>query len=255
MSIADKYSYFLFDLDRTLWAFDKNSKRALYLLLDKYSICDEFDIPFKEDFFDKYKKVNQFLWERYEKGEITKDYLRIARFYDVFNYFLDIKPKESSWSKERLLEFSDKFSTEYLEGMNLETALEPNAMEVLHYIKAKGGKVAIVTNGFKEVQYKKMANSKISHLIDSVVISEEVGVHKPNPIIFIKALESLCGSDYYLNNKMGVKEQALMIGDDFANDIEGAQIFGIDQFYYNPKNKPCDGGPTYQGDNLLDLIS
>ncbi len=70
------------------------------------------------------------------------------------------------------------------------------------------------------------------------------------------ALSALCGEENYNNAELrsSIKSQALMIGDDFTNDIEGAQVFGIDQFYYNPKHKPCDGGPTYESDNLLELI-
>ena len=89
MNIADKYSYFLFDLDRTLWDFDKNSKSALYFLADKHAVCEKFNIPSNDLFFEKYKKVNQQLWKQYEAGEIDKEYLRLARFYDVFLYFLN----------------------------------------------------------------------------------------------------------------------------------------------------------------------
>ena len=70
------------------------------------------------------------------------------------------------------------------------------------------------------------------------------------------ALSALCGEENYANNilRSKIKSETLMVGDDFENDIEGAQIFGIDQFYYNPKHKPCDGGPTYESDNLIDLL-
>ena len=70
------------------------------------------------------------------------------------------------------------------------------------------------------------------------------------------ALESLCGKENYNNTDLraSIKSETLMVGDDFTNDIEGAQVFGIDQFYYNPKHKLCDGGPTYESDSLLDLI-
>ena len=121
----------------------------------------------------------------------------------------------------------------------------------------KNQQIVWISNGFKEVQYRKLRNSKIIDYIDAFFISEEVGIHKPCPIIFKRALEALCGKEAYAikENRPEIKSQALMIGDDFANDIEGAQIYGIDQFYYNPYHKPCDGGPTYVSDNLIDLIS
>lgn len=104
--------------------------------------------------------------------------------------------------------------------------------------------MALITNGFKEVQYTKLANSGIEKYFDAVMISEEQGVHKPSPIIFKRALDAIGG----------VKSEALMVGDDFANDIEGAMIFGIDQFFYNYNSVPCDGGPTYDSSDLRDLV-
>lgn len=105
--------------------------------------------------------------------------------------------------------------------------------------------MAIISNGFKEVQYKKLSNSGIVHFFDAILISEEEGVHKPSPIIFKRALNSI----------NGIKSSAIMVGDDFTNDIEGAMIFGIDQFFYNYKGIDCDGGPTYNSRDLRDLIT
>ena len=121
-------------------------------------------------------------------------------------------------------------------------------------LKEKGAKIAAVTNGFKEVQYRKLTNSNILEFFDAIIISEEVGVHKPNPAIFKMALEALCSKEEYEKDPSGKRKETIMVGDDFANDIEGAQIFGIDQFYYNPKGRECDGGPTYMSGKLTDII-
>ena len=120
----------------------------------------------------------------------------------------------------------------------------PHAMEVLEKLHMKGIKMAVVSNGFKEVQYRKLNKSGIDKFFQAVMISEEQGVHKPCPIIFKRAIKAIGGD----------KKETLMVGDDFANDIEGAMIFGIDQFFYNYKNTPCDGGPTYESNNLRDLL-
>ena len=77
---------------------------------------------------------------------------------------------------------------------------------------------------------------------------------KPSPLIFRKALEAVCGEEYYKKAPSLARNEAIMVGDDFSNDIEGAQIFGIDQFYYNPYNRSCDGGPTYSSNDLRDLL-
>ena len=89
-----------------------------------------------------------------------------------------------------------------------------------------------------------LQNSGIAGFFNAVMISEEQGVHKPSPILFKKALDAIGGD----------KSETLMIGDDFVNDIEGAMIFGIDQFFYNYKSIPCDGGPTYNSNDLRDLL-
>lgn len=254
------YKYYLFDIDRTLWAFDSNAKRSIFKLIDIYRLEELFDFKGKETFFSRYEVHNHKLWAQYEAGEIPKELLRTARFYNVFEEYLQ-KSKESgvelephSWSKEKLQEFATKISLEYLEYMVDETELEPNSLKVLETLKSRGAKIAVISNGFKEVQYRKLRNSNILHFMDAIIISEEVGVHKPTPIIFQKALEQLCTKEYYLVNRAKIRREALMIGDDFPNDIEGAQVFGIDQFYYNPYHKPCDGGPTYEGDNLIAIL-
>ena len=99
-----------------------------------------------------------------------------------------------------------------------------------------------------------MNTTCIHKYVDAVIVSEEVGVMKPSPIIFRKALEAICGEEYYRENPSRARNEAIMVGDDFDNDIEGAQIFGIDQFYYNPYHRECDGGPTYESDNLASLL-
>lgn len=254
------YKYYLFDLDRTLWDFNRNAKCAIFKIIDKYSLCSLFGVNDKEEFFKRYEQINHYLWNQYEAGEITKEYLRNTRFLTVFNNYLKgVYPCSCNmdaigWSEEQLYRFSEEFGEAYLQQMTFETKLEPYAIKVLTALKENGAKIAIITNGFKEVQYRKLRNSNILHYMDAVIISEEVGVHKPNPIIFKKAIEAICPKGEYDTNRKEIKRNTIMIGDDFANDIEGAQVFGIDQFYYNPNHKPCDGGPTYESDTLLDIL-
>ena len=140
---------------------------------------------------------------------------------------------------------AEQMGEKYLDNMPLQTALMPFASGVLEELKRRGAKMAIITNGFKEVQYKKIANCKLERYFDSIMISEEQGVHKPSPVLFKRALNSIGGE----------KNKSIMVGDDFANDIEGAMIFGIDQFFYNTKSVPCDGGPTYESADLRDLLT
>ncbi len=249
------YKYYLFDLDRTLWSFDKNAKRAIFGLIDEYSLFSMFGFDDKELFFDRYDKINHRLWAKYEAGELTKEELRRLRFHKVFEEYLKEKDNSCNFTEKALEELSTEFGEAYLTRMTYETELEPNAAEVLAGIKLKGGKISIISNGFKEVQHRKLSNSGIMQYVDAVITSEETGIHKPSPVIFRKALEAIATKEQYDNNRRYVKKVTLMVGDDFANDIEGAQIFGIDQFYYNPNHTPCEGLPTYESDNLSDILT
>lgn len=258
------YKYYLFDIDRTLWDFDKNAKNAIMRLIEDLKLSNLFGVCNKDLFFERYEEINHALWAKYERGEIDKEYLRWSRFAHTLGNYINgtflpdnpcITPCAKEWSTQQINEFGLMMGNKYLEYMVFEKELEPDADIVLKELKLKGAKIAAVTNGFKEVQYRKLTNSNILHYLDAVVISEEVGVHKPNPAIFRMALELLCGKDEYLKDTAGIKNMTIMVGDDFANDIEGAQIFGIDQFYYNPKHKECDGGPTYMSDKLIDIIT
>ena len=252
------YRFFLFDLDRTLWDFDRNAKTALFKLVDSQQLPRLFGVTDKEEFFQRYEVINQGLWKQYERGEILKEELRCNRFLFTLQDILRNTPQGSlpahSYTPEELPAFALAFGEKYLEFMSMEVGLIPGAEEVLKGVKAKGGKVAIISNGFKGVQYRKMNTTCIHKYLDAVIVSEEVGVMKPSPINFRKALEAICGKEYYRENPSRARNEAIMVGDDFDNDIEGAQIFGIDQFYYNPYHRECDGGPTYESDNLATLL-
>ena len=227
--LKKEYKYFLFDLDRTLWDFDTNACNNIYSLLDEFSL-QHID---KEEFYKTFDSVNHKLWAKYEKGELPKAVLRSERFYQSLLFF---------GTENR--DLSENMGERYLERMPYQKALMPHALEVLKELKKRGCKMALISNGFKEVQYKKLICCGINSYFDAVLISEEQGVHKPSPIIFKRALNAIDGK----------KSEALMVGDDFANDIEGAMIFGIDQFFYNYKSIPCDGGPTYDSSDLRDLL-
>ncbi|MDD2292811.1 MAG: YjjG family noncanonical pyrimidine nucleotidase [Bacteroidales bacterium] len=228
--IIDRYNFFLFDIDRTLWDFDTNAAVAMHAMLNEFQI----DIGSYDEFISYYEVINHHLWDEYEAGRITKEYLRRERFYQTL---------KNNYGKDDL-DLSERMGNRYLEYMALGKALMPGALDLLRAIQSKGGKMAIVSNGFREVQYRKMEVSGIANFFSAVMISDEIGVHKPHPAIFKKAMEAIGGG----------KKETLMVGDDYRNDIEGAQIFGIDQFYYNPNNIPSDKGATYESSDLWDLI-
>lgn len=223
-----RYRYILWDLDRTLWDFEYNSRKVLLRLAEEYIPSADHD-----RFLSSYARANDMLWTDYEAGRIDKETLRKLRF--------SIPLEESGITDADTV---SAMAEAYLEGMLNEDRLCDNALEVLDYMKGLGCRMAVLTNGFSGTQHGKLKRSGIDGYFDAVVISEETGYHKPSPGAFRKGLESIGGK----------KEEAVMIGDSFTNDIEGAMIFGIDQIYYNPKGLPCDGGPTYSVGNLREIL-
>jgi len=227
-----KYKVFLFDLDRTLWDFETNAHDAIVTLLSNFKLHTR--IGDFEKFYRLYTAHNHRLWDEYEKGLLTQTVLRSLRF-DVTLQEFGIKDSDLAFT----------FGEAYLEMVPTCTALMPHAKEVLEHLYAKGCLMAILSNGFKQVQYTKLERSGLRRYFRHIFISEEIGVHKPHPEIFRAALNAFNAP----------KSDCLMVGDDFHKDIEGAQVFGIDQFFYNPHCIPCSGGPTYESPTLLSLLN
>lgn len=247
-----QYRYYLIDIDRTLWDFDTNSERAISFLITTHPTLDNAIRQGEGDksdylhrFFEKYDVLNHQLWAKYEAGELEKDTLRWYRFYAAFELY-GIKDEP----------LARQFGEEYLEQMIQEKELMPGAKEMLERIASHGGKMAVLSNGFREVQYHKLERSGIREFFSEVVISEETGFQKPDPNIFRIAIERLSGITQVEDSIKWeeVLSQTLMVGDDFTNDIEGALLFGIDQYYYNPKGKSHKNLPVTYEYSTLDEV-
>jgi len=213
---AKKYTHLFFDLDNTIWDFNSNSFDALQIALDKLKLLET--LGSYEDFYKIYSGVNEKLWELYRLGLMNKNVLSVQRF-------------EESFEKHGVpLQASGGIvNAAYLSEMPLQTKLIEGAREVLDYLHGKYD-VAIITNGFKEVQYDKISKSELSKYFRKIFISEEIGAQKPKRAIF----------EYALKSMNAPKRSSLMIGDSWEADIVGAMNFGIDQVYYNPKIKVKD---------------
>ena len=230
--IIDRYRCFLFDIDRTLWDFDSNAHVALRTALVNANVgitAENF-----EEFFEVYEPHNQYLWDEYERGRITKEFLKQDRIFTPLKFFCGM---------DDILK-SQQISEDYLYHMALSTKLMDGAAEVLEAISSRGCRMGIVSNGFKEVQRRKLQHAGIDKYFQTVVISDEVGIMKPSPEIFLMAVEALgCSAS-----------ETLMIGDNLANDITGARAAGIDQFYLNNFNAPHTEPATYESTSLLALL-
>lgn len=224
-----KYSYIYFDLDRTLWDFQKNSNDALRELLKEYNLG--IYVSDEELFIRHYNEINEGLWGDYRKGKIRKFDLRRERFRRLLARF-----------EVRNMKLVEDMSRFYLNTAPVKTSLIENAKEILQYLRGNY-EVYILSNGFYDVQLTKIINSGLSKYITKVFTSDRIGFSKPKPGIF----------EYALSSVHAKKEESLMIGDDVLNDIKGAKRFGIDQVFFNPENKETDAEPTYEIKNLIEL--
>ncbi len=218
--------HIFFDLDHTLWDFDKNSEFAFDTIFKQQG----FDIELS-DFLNIYIPTNQHYWKLYQDNQITHDDLRYYRLKDVF----DALQIEISESMIHLL------SDEYIKYLPEYNHLFDGALEMLDYLKPKY-QLHIITNGFASVQTKKMKNSNIDHYFETITNSEMAGVKKPHKKIF----------DFALSLSNASKEESLMIGDSYEADILGAQNAGIEAIFFNEQNIQTDM-PVFQVNHLLEL--
>lgn len=207
----DKITDVFFDLDHTLWDFDKNSELAF----DKIFKENHPSIDIKS-FVEIYAPINQACWKLYQFDKITHEELRYRRLKDSFDSL------NYSISDEQI----NQISIDYITFLPENNILFEGAKEVLEYLNAKY-KLHVITNGFAEVQFKKINNSGISHYFATITNSEMAGVKKPNPKIY----------EHALNLAKAEKQNAIMIGDCLDADVKGALDFGISAIFFNPEKK------------------
>lgn len=205
-----KYNHVFFDLDRTLWDFEKNSHETLselYLTLK----LGELGIHDFEHFIVRYRIWNEMFWEQYRKGLVEKEELRYIRFHETFKEFgIDD------------ITLAKSLAESYLEIGPTKPHLRPFTMEVLEYLKDKY-QLHIITNGFDEVQHIKMQSSGLKPYFKEVITADVMGFKKPAPQIFTRSLKRAGAT----------RKDSIMIGDNLHADVIGAKLVGIDQVFYN----------------------
>lgn len=215
-----------FDLDHTLWDFDKNSGLTFELIFKKNGI----DVQL-ETFLKYYEPINLKYWKLYREEKINKENLRFKRLQETFNA-INVNIEAA---------IIDKLSEDYITYLTTHNHIFDGTIELLEYLKPNY-RLHIITNGFEEVQKHKLIKSKIDHYFNTVTNSEMVGVKKPNPKIFHFAL-NLAGA---------TKENSIMIGDNYEADILGALNIGLDAICFNYHNSIIDSG-IKQVNNIIEI--
>ena len=225
------YKHIFFDLDRTLWDFDAAAEVAFERIYEQYNL-KSLGIPSAHEFHEVYHPLNEQLWVLYRADKITRDDLNRTRF---------LKPLEHYGIHD--VELADHLSEDYVYWSPRIVRLVPGTMELLNYLKPKYH-LHLITNGFQEVQHTKLSGSGMEPYFETLTVSEEVGVKKPNPEIFC----------YALRKANATAEESLMIGDEMAVDIDGARAAGMDQILFNPSGQIVEGERTYEVQSLLEIM-
>jgi putative hydrolase of the HAD superfamily len=191
--------HIFFDLDDTLWDFKKNSGVVLKQLFNEHCLNEKLNTSF-ETFYFAYEEVTSLFWTQYYKGEIDKQFLRSNRFHETFKKF-----SYNNYSENLII------TAQYTERTPRGIHLNEGCLEILNYLKTRYS-LHIITNGFKDIQSIKLNGSGLTNYFTQVVISDEYGMNKPDEKIFCLA-EKLAGC---------TKEECVMIGDNFENDVKGA---------------------------------
>ena len=218
--------HIFFDLDHTLWDFEANSKKTFSYIFNK----NDLDIEF-EDFIEVYQPINHRYWKLFREDKVSKAELRYGRLKEAFEA-IDFD------SNDALIHL---LSEEYITYLANHNALFENAIPVLEYLQPKY-KMHIITNGFEEVQHRKLRNSNLLPFFDEIITSEKVGVKKPNPKIFEYALDITGASN----------TESVMIGDNFEADILGAKNMGM-QVIFCKFNGEIATEEVLSVDNLMQL--
>ncbi len=223
------YPILLFDADGTLFDYEAAERFALE------TAFSDLGLPFQPDYRQLYQRINKQIWLDFEQGRISAARLRARRFELLFE-------------QAGLAADAEAFSARYLLRLAEGAQLSPGALETVRRLHQDHYRLAIITNGLKDVQRPRLERSSIRPFIDVLIISEEVGAVKPDPAYFDAAFHLLGEPD---------KSQVLVIGDSLSSDIQGGLRYGLDTCWYNPARLPPDPAirPKYEIQRLADLLN
>ncbi|UOQ54745.1 YjjG family noncanonical pyrimidine nucleotidase [Hymenobacter cellulosivorans] len=227
---AKQYRHLFFDLDHTLWDFEKNAEETLRTLFDHHNL-GRFGSFTVEEFISRYRDVNHALWRLYQGNKISQQQLRSVRF---------VRTLTKLGVDEADVPFN--ISQQFTDILPQKSAVFPFTHEVLDYLHGKYT-LHLITNGFKDIQHIKLTSSKLTDYFQEVITSECSGFLKPDARMFRHALE----------RTGAIAAESLMIGDNLECDVLGAYNAGIDQVYFNPDKRRHFASTTYEISCLSEL--
>lgn len=226
-----RYNHIFFDLDHTLWDFEANALDTLREVYNLFQLETLGVIPF-EQFYQRYLHHNSILWARYEKGFISSEELRWRRMWRTL---MDFKIANEKLAKD--------ISAVFLELLPKGKKVFEYTYEILDYLTEKKYSLHLITNGFDVTQKKKLESAALTPYFTHIVTSENSNSVKPKKEIFEHAVK-LAGCNM---------DSCIMIGDNLAADIYGAQNAGMDTVFANHAKAACHLEPTYIIEHLREL--
>ena len=229
------YQDLFIDFDDTLYDTHGNAVIALHETFEAFSLERYFTDP--QVFHNTYWAANIDLWTRYAQGEITRDYLIVERFR---------RPLAAGNGLEVTEELCLRMSDTFLDFCSTKPGVVEGAHELMDYLRSRGYRMHMTSNGFHEVQYKKLEACGLRDYFDTIILSEDAGVNKPSPQFF----------DYAFRLSGARRENTLMIGDNLQTDVLGALNSGIDALLFNRwdvDTNDCPQPPTFIVNKLLDI--
>ncbi|MBO0939992.1 YjjG family noncanonical pyrimidine nucleotidase [Fibrella sp. HMF5335] len=216
------YKHLFFDLDHTLWDFDRNSAESIAEIYDTHRLADR-GVPSAEAFSEAFIRINRKLWADYDRNLVAHEYIREHRFPLVLGA---LGINDTAGCAE--------LNTDYLRLLPRKAHLTNSAREILEHLHGRY-RMHIITNGFAEIQAVKMASADIAHYFELVVTTQSADAKKPDPRIF----------EYALQASGATVPESLMLGDNYEADIQGAKAVGLDTVFYNPNNEQVAEPATY----------
>lgn len=210
-----QHTWIFFDLDDTLWNFTANSAKALVRLYEISPILRKL-FPDREEFIEIYHGNNLLMWDLYAQGKVTTPQLKVERWRRTL----------AARQFEVLTAVCEELDTNYLGILAQGTEMMPGVEEMLRKLTKKH-LLAVLSNGFSKTQYQKLHYSGLEKYITRTIVSEEIGINKPDRRLF-----------EYAQEETGAKWPCLMVGDNFNADILGAIEAGWQAIWFNPGNKP-----------------
>lgn len=224
---TQKYDDLFFDIDNTLVDFHQGSQRAFQ------KVFEEMQLAFTPEVYAQYTQVNKRYWMAYEDGKIDNATLRSGRFEAFF--------EEHGYGKRN----GQAVNSAYLNHLITETEPVKGIKGLLTDLKGEY-RIHAITNGFKEVQRPRLKRMELIDLFDSITVSDEIGVAKPEAAYFDHAFQQ--------NFPLPDKSRTLVIGDSLTSDIQGGNRYGVDTCWIaNELHNDGSYKPTYTIHSILDI--